>query len=418
MSQNNNIGEIDIPANSRIREGGGYDQKCNNIYSEVGDFIEIPQPPKANGEGMEDLSCKIEQILGQNPIRIDPTKYTSIPELFNAVELHARRWQRLSKGTIDHRLRCARRMMTHPIFPIDFSKLSYEQFIAYMQYREDVEKAGCYALENDLRAIHTFLVAFGIDPRTWLYKLPIRTRNKGRDIPSPDIVHKIINFNYSEDEYTNALIQRLHAHNFWIGWRVPSEVCALTIDDVDFENGILTITEQKKHSSRRMIYPDNAILTGKTRKSFKNYLDYWRPKVECYKSRNAFYLTATGLPFTQRYLGHFLSETGKQVYPKFQPYVSRHWFACAKLVRTKIETGNFDVHQVKTDMGHDKITTTETYICQAIDLYRKYPFDWIKRTLKFDKIDEGESTLKSKQRQKTPVSTGKSGEGINGLSGI
>ena len=49
---------------------------------------------------------------------------------------------------------------------------------------------------------------------------------------------------------------------------------------------------------------------------------------------------------------------------------------------------------------------------------KKYPVYWIKHTLKFDIIIEGESALKSKQKQKTSVSTGKSGEIGYGPGGI
>ena len=78
---------------------------------------------------------------------------------------HARRWQRLENSTIEHRMRYARRMSKHPIFPIDFFDLNYDQFIAYMQCREDYGKAGHFALKHDLQTIHTFLHAYGIDPR-------------------------------------------------------------------------------------------------------------------------------------------------------------------------------------------------------------------------------------------------------------
>jgi len=192
----------------------------------------------------------------------------------------------------------------------------------------------------------------------------------------------------------------------------------LKINDVDFENGCITITETKKHRNTRTIYPDIAVLTGRTRKSFKNYLDKWRPQRECSKSGDAFYLSPKGLPFTPRHLGHQLSETGKLFYPDFQPYVSRHWNAIAMLIRTKLETGGFEEHTVRKWLGHDKITTTYTYIDDTEVYYKKAPYDWIRRTLKFDKIIEEDSALKSKQGKKTFVSFGKSGENNYGLSGI
>jgi hypothetical protein len=103
-----------------------------------------------------------------NPIKLNPQTST-----FEKVAFHAERWQRLSKSSIDHRLRCARRMSKHPVYPINFNKPSYGQFIAYMDYRERTEKVTGFALMNDLRTMQMFLRAFDIDQSSWFYKLPV-----------------------------------------------------------------------------------------------------------------------------------------------------------------------------------------------------------------------------------------------------
>jgi len=422
--------KFNIPPANSTRLAGGPKEKCNNT-TRLGKKIRPSQAPLKR-QDMGDLVYDVKKFLRQNPITVDPTKFSSWPELFKAVENHAEQWQRINNGkysTIQHRMRCARRMRKHPAFPINFYNLTFEQFTAYMTCREKIEHAGHWALMNDLQTVQMFLTAYGKPPINtknppasdqvyWYYKLPPAEEKEDRDIPSPNEVHKLIAWEYSTDAYANALYQTLMAHNHWIGWRVPSEPCVLKVKDVNFEHGTIRITEPKKRKRKRIIMPDEVILTGKTRKSFKNYLDKWRPQVECAKSEDAFYLTPTGLPFNPRHLGHELSERGKLAYPAFTPYGSRHWNACAMLVRMKIETGNFDKHFVQKWLGHDRPATTDTYVDQAIGLYKKYPFDWIKRTLKFDVYVEGESALKSKQRPKTPVSTGKPGEGRSGLSGI
>jgi len=432
MGKGNNCGTNTNPTNSFGLAGG--DKKACDILPDIGHHVEHQYPPM-DGEDMVNQAYELKKRFEQqNPIMIDSTKFASLPELFIAVKQHAKRWQRLSDlddSTIEHRLRSARRMMVHPVFPIDFFNLNYQQFIAYMTYREDIEKAGHWALKNDLETFQMFLIAYGkrpIDKKNicgvtqgndyWFYKLPPISEHNDRIIPSPDEVHQLIIHEYSRDPYTNNLFQTIYAHSFWIGWRVPSEICVLTIDDIDLNDCSIRITEPKKHHSTRRVYPDEVILTGKTRKSFKNYMDKSRPKVECSKSGNALYLTPTGLPFTPRHLGHELSERGKQVLPTFKPYVSRHWNATAMLIRTKLETGSYDKHEVQKWLGHEKEETTDTYVDQSISLFKRYPFDWIKRTLKFDIVIEGESALKSKQRRKTSVSTGKSGEGGYGPVGI
>ena len=150
----------------------------------------------------------------------------------------------------------------------------------------------------------------------------------------------------------------------------------------------------------------------------KNYVDIVRPKYESQHSKNALYITTEGKPFTPRYLDSLLSKTGKMVYPLYQPYTARHWCATARLIKAWIERDPDPIDVVWHFMGHEDRSTTEGYVNQARVLFKKYPYDWIKRTLKFPKKLKEESALKSKQRQKTPVSNGKSGEAKSGPAEI
>ena len=316
----------------------------------------------------------------EKTIKLNPKTAT-----FEKVSFHAERWQRLSKSSIEHRLRCARRMSKHPIFPINFNKPNYGQFIAYMDYRETVEKATGYALKNDLRAMHMFLRAFDIDPTQWFYKLPVMPRHKYRKVPFPEIVHKLCNYKYSKNPYENALYQYLMFHNFFIGWRVPSEPSIMSIKDVDIDGkgrGSIVITETKKRYSKRVIIPERYVISSPTYKSFKNWIEHWRPKVENQYSGDALYLQPNGKPFTVRYLGKKLSENGKKVWSHYQPYVSRHWCAIALLIRTKIETKTWDTRRVQKYLGHEKPSTTDTYIEFAEEYYRQEPKDWFLHALR------------------------------------
>ncbi len=316
----------------------------------------------------------------ENPIKLKPNTAT-----FEKVAFHAERWQRLSKSSIDHRLRCARRMSGHLVYPINFNEPSYEQFIAYMDYRERLEGATAYALMNDLRAMQMFLRAYDIDQRTWFYKLPVMPRHKKRKVPFPETVHELFNHKYSKEPYENALYQYMMFHNFFIGWRVPSEPCEITINDIDIDNkgrGSIIITETKKRYSKRIILPEKYVLSAPTYKSFKNWIDNWRPKVENQYSGDALYLQPNGKPFTVRYLGKKLSENGKKVWPHYQPYVSRHWCAIALLIRTKLETKTWDTRRVQKYLGHEKSSTTDTYIEFAEEYYGQFPKDWFLHALR------------------------------------
>ena len=360
---------------------GGNREKWKEVLEKISQSHVEQLKPQSDGEDMVKQAYDLKkQFQLENPIKLDPKTAT-----FEQVGFHAERWQRLSQSTIEHRLRCARRMRKHPIFPIDFNDLSYDQFIAYMDTRERYEGASGYALMNDLRAIQMFLRAYSIDQRNWYYKLPILPRHKKRIIPFPEKVHEFFHYKYSKAPYETALYQYMMFHNFFIGWRVPSEPCAMTIDDVDIDNkgrGSITITETKKHRSKRTVIPEKSVLSAPTYKSFKNWIDKWRPKVENQYSGDSLYLQPSGKPFTVRFLGMKLSEKGKELWKPYQPYVSRHWCAISLLIRTKIETKNWDTRRVQMYLGHDKQRTTDSYIEFAEEYYRQEPKDWFSHALK------------------------------------
>lgn len=312
------------------------------------------------------------------PIILNPNKAT-----FDDVGLHAYFRQRLSWSTIYKNLRYARFMERH-VVSVNFRNPSYENFVHHMDYREQIENATSDALKHEWKAMKMFLNAYGVDLSKWPYKPPSSPRVRKRLLPYPQKVNEFFTYNYSKDNFENALYRYLFVHSFLIGWRVPSEICNMTIDDVVIDDnfGQIVITETKKHLSKRTIMPSKALLSSKVHCSFKNWIDYWRPKVENRYSGDALYLWPNGKPVSVRRLGHKLSEYGKLIWPYFRPYDMRHWCAVARLIRSKVNTGNFDCYSIKNWLGHDTITTTESYIRYAEQFYNQLPVDWISCALK------------------------------------
>jgi site-specific recombinase XerD len=124
------------------------------------------------------------------------------------------------------------------------------------------------------------------------------------------------------------------------------------------------------------------MMTNPRRKSMKNWIEHWRPKVENQYSKDYLYLQPNGKPFTRAYLRKFLCQHVKQVWNYYHPYVMRHWCAVARLIKSKIETKKWDIWDVKEWLGHDKVTT-EGYVMYAKRYYRNASYDWIKAILKF-----------------------------------
>jgi len=179
-----------------------------------------------------------------------------------------------------------------------------------------------------------------------------------------------------------------------VGWRIPSEPAVMKIQDVKIDGrnrGYIKITEPKKHFSTRHITPKE-IMTNKRRKSFKNWIDAWRPKVENQYSGDALYLRSDGRPFENKeqlrmYLNRKTTKIIKEIFPEYHNYVARDFCAIARLIRAKIETKHFDVFEVKEWLGHTQIQTTMSYVKDAKHYYRLAPYDWINRALKANRRD-------------------------------
>ena len=362
---------------------GGERENWKIILEEISQrHIEYHNP---NGKDMGDLRYVIKKVNRFNcPLTLNPQEST-----FLDVGVWAYFHKRLSISTIEKRLRYARFMEKHPI-PVDFKNPNYENFRRHMDYREEIEQASPHALIHEWKTMRMFLEAYGIP--IWPYKPPYAPKHQRRILPFPDTVKQFFYHRYSKDEYENALYQYLFYHSFMIGWRVPSEIIEMTIDDVFIDSqgrGTITITETKKHRQKRTILPEKYILSSQSHKSLKNWIDHWRPKVENQHSGNSLYLQPDGKPFTVRHLGHKLSLHGKKIWPHFRPYDMRHWCAVARLIETKIQMGYFEPMTVKNWLGHEELKTTENYIHYAEMYYNQYKHSWIHHALRSHKNGGG-----------------------------
>jgi len=110
----------------------------------------------------------------------------------------------------------------------------------------------------------------------------------------------------------------------------------------------MIITETKKHNQLRQIFPEQAILINPGRKSLKNWIDKWRPKVENQYSKDHLYLQPNGRPYTVNYLRKQITPLVKEVR---KPYSLLHnetlVCATARLIKSKVETDNWDIWGVK-----------------------------------------------------------------------
>lgn len=102
----------------------------------------------------------------------------------------------------------------------------------------------------------------------------------------------------------------------------------------------------------------------------------------------------------RKYIDRIIQPKVYKIFPDYYDYCARHFCATARLIRTKLKTGGFDIYTVNTFMAHDKLQQTKDYVKNAELYFEEYPFDWIYRILKtYQKISEV-NTEKSKEVKK------------------
>lgn len=374
-------------------EGGTNQEWKNKIENICQNYLEQNNPQTIVEEKVK-RTIKTKGILDveqlTNPNLLHPSDFETQEELFNAIKHWWIFKYRKKEKTINDRLRYARKMAKHPIFPVNWLEFDPVQIINYLEHREYIDyenKRGKHQIINEWKTIKTFAKAFGIDAKLWGYTPPCPPKAKVKQIPLPPTVHKILHHRYSTNHYENSLVSHILTHSFHIGWR-PSELIIQSVNDVHLSEGYLIITETKKYNQPRQIWPDNILMTSRQKKSLKNYIECWRPQVENEHSKDYLYLQKNGKPFkSTAHLRKYLKKYVAEIYPDFHPYIWRHWCAIARLIRSKIETKHWDIWDVKEWMGHDKIDTTEDYVKFAKNYYRNAPYDWIRAVLKFYKTN-------------------------------
>ena len=352
-----------------------------------------------------------------DPFAKNPDDYETFEELLHAVLEHAKDEQRKMPTTIDHLGRYARLMTRKDQpFPIDFFNLNYTQYRYHMKWYEqtfyDAETGdNYYGLKHRKDVVDTFRTAYDLPDSPWnRYKLPPVPGRKEVLVLEPDAVHQYFIFDgYDNDREINRYFQYIFYFGFITGVRSPSELWMMKLSFLyDLERPYIRVVEKKKHNSTRSLYLEPVVLTAKTRKSFKNFVDNIRPKFETSQSGDALFISPyTGRPYTWKTFGKMLRQMGKKVDPIFYPYCMRHWCAIARIIQKWEERHPDPTRWVKEFLGHDSTKTTEQrYLQHAEEYYKRYHYDWIKRVLKFPKKGKGENPLKSKQGPKTSVSNG------------
>jgi len=390
----NNSNDSKMP----IFSAGGEKKKCK-IISQLSQNFEYNSTPI--GEDSVKQSYELDKIIvSENPRIIDPLKYDNAEDFLEALKFWWVDRMDYSEKTFVKRRNLLLSMYKHPVFPVDLLNLNPDQIDACIQfnkksYSKDTARNGNDAIRNQLKALYMVAKAQGVDYSNWNIRMPKRGKPKHKIIPLPGIVYKIIHSKYSKDPYENALYGHLALHGFMVGPRIDSEFTILKLKDVHIDEGYLHFYQPKVDEWRLSELPKE-IMSMPTRKSYKNWIDKWRPRVTNQYSGDYVYLTPAGKPFTKEGLRNQLNRRFKPIWPSFHPYCMRDWCAVARLIKTKVISDSFDFYDVYNWFEHSDISVTQYYTKDANKYYKMAPYDWIKAVLKSQGILGEENSLNSK----------------------
>ena len=360
---------------------GGNREEWNEIIENISQHHVEQTNPYLDWEDMEALDYNVDKKRKYYPpYTLDPEQVT-----FEDIRSHAITRQNIAESTTTKYINLAKLMETHPVFPVNFKNPHWTNFFQYMDHiktNEYIDKP--HALKNRCNAWAMFCKAWGTHQEWPKYKPP-HVPDRSRDIvlPMPEKVNEILSHKYTKDVYLNKLIQYHFFTGFMVGMRPEKEMVILNVDDLTLDNDdfyTIRIVEPKKHGNTRILKLENMIAAAQTNKCFKNYVNKIRPR---FANRNEDALLINpndGKRWTEANLRKtLLTKYGCIVWPRFWPYVMRHWCATARCIEWKKD--NTVLYRVKDWMGHKKTDQTLKYI-QLASLYSNNSGSWLSRALK------------------------------------
>ena len=397
---------------------GGNNQAWKQLLKKISQKHVESIDPQLDGEDMVEQAYDLDKKrVYYPPYTLDPEKVT-----FEDIRNHAITRQNIAESTAQKYLNSAKLMETHPMFPVDFKNPHWTNFFRYMDFIKRYEGATPNMLRNRRKAWSMFCRTWGTDKEWPTYKLPhIPDRSKDIMLPTPETVKKLLQHRYTGDKYLNRLIQYHFFTGFMVGMRPEKEMIILNVGDIyldELDNYTIRIVEPKKLGNTRILRLERTIAVSKTRKSFKNYVDTIRPRF-ANRSEDALLINPqTGKRWTEdRLRFNLLYKYGKQIWPRFWPYVMRHWCATARCIEWKKDSTV--LYRVKYWMGHVKLDQTLRYLDLA-KLYDQGKGSWLSRALRQHKHVGGMCDFISEERttEKKPIFVPFSSRENNGPGGI
>ena len=165
-----------------------------------------------------------------------------------------------------------------------------------------------------------------------------------------------LSFSYPKDIRNCAMIHLA----YFLGLR-PQEISLITLDDISFSKGELTVEDRKSSNPIILPIPEDTI------KAIAAYIVGARPKSQ--HRRLFFNLAAPYWPISGAMVGQSITRCMRKAGLSATAYWLRHTYG-----QNLLESGR-SIFEVKEMMGHDKIESTRSYLHVNTKLMREVLFD-------------------------------------------
>jgi len=247
---------------------------------------------------------------------------------------------------------------------IDLSSFNIEQLDAFMaEFSQRLAPGTCRLYRCYLRGFLRYLYQERRIIKTDLAPLLVGRRLYAQAKPPkflrPQEVQTLfasLTLSTSKDIRTYAMVQLAYT----LGLR-PKEVSLITLDDISFTKGELTVADRKGNN------PITLPIAEHTIKAIAAYVVNVRPES---KYRHLFLgLQSPYRPISSAAVIHYISKAMKEAGLSSSAYWLRHTYAQSLLER------GMSIFEIKEMLGQDKIESTKNYLHIHIKLMRKVLFD-------------------------------------------
>ena len=247
---------------------------------------------------------------------------------------------------------------------IDLPSLEIEQIDAFLsEFFENLAPATRRSYRSMIRGFLRYLYHERGIIRRDLAPMVVGRRIYAREKPPrflrPREVQKLfasLNLSSRRDIRTYAMVHLAYT----MGLR-PVEISRITLDDISFSKGELTVRNRKNNHSMTLPVPENTI------KAIAAYIVDARPASKCRTLFLSFHR-----PYGPSYSGTIVGHIGRCMKKAGIPgsaYWLRHTHA-----QNLLEAG-VSVYEIKEMMGHDTIESTDRYLHIHTQLMREVLFD-------------------------------------------